>query len=244
MTTSSTCRCSRRALGPRPSTSGRSARAGTRSAGANGCSRPASPRPARPDLGPCGLDIGADTQPETALSILAEILAVRAAATAGRCRRRRNASTSRWTEEQQKMRKTDEEWRAEARPGAPTRSFAARPPSRPGRATSTREAGRRVPLRRVRGGALPLGREVRLGLRLAELLPAGRGGRGRDRGRRDPRHAPDRGALCRVRLASRSRVPGRPAADRAALLHQLDRAGFRAVRRRLGRDRPQPVPMK
>ena len=27
--------------------------------------------------GPCGLDIGADSQPETALSILAEILAVR-----------------------------------------------------------------------------------------------------------------------------------------------------------------------
>ena len=29
-------------------------------------------------MGPCGLDIGADSQEETALSILAEILAVRA----------------------------------------------------------------------------------------------------------------------------------------------------------------------
>ena len=29
-------------------------------------------------MGPCGLDIGADTQEETALAILAEILAVRA----------------------------------------------------------------------------------------------------------------------------------------------------------------------
>ena len=29
-------------------------------------------------MGPCGLDIGADTQEETALSILSEILAVRA----------------------------------------------------------------------------------------------------------------------------------------------------------------------
>ena len=29
-------------------------------------------------MGPCGLDIGADTQEETALSIMSEILAVRA----------------------------------------------------------------------------------------------------------------------------------------------------------------------
>ena len=34
-------------------------------------------------MGPCGLDVGADTQEETALSILAEILAVRAGRTGG-----------------------------------------------------------------------------------------------------------------------------------------------------------------
>ena len=46
----------------------------------------------------------------------------------------------------------------------------------------------------------------------------------------EPRHAPDRGALRGVRLAPRPRVPGRAAADRAALLHQLARARLRGRR--------------
>ena len=36
--------------------------------------------------GPCGLDLGADSQPETALSILAEIVALRAGRSGGRLR--------------------------------------------------------------------------------------------------------------------------------------------------------------
>ena len=41
-------------------------------------------------MGPCGLDIGADTQEETALAILAEILAVRAGRGGGPLRDSKN----------------------------------------------------------------------------------------------------------------------------------------------------------
>jgi xanthine dehydrogenase accessory factor len=41
-------------------------------------------------MGPCGLDIGADTQEETALAILAEILAVRAGRGGGPLRESKN----------------------------------------------------------------------------------------------------------------------------------------------------------
>ena len=43
-----------------------------------------------------------------------------------------------------------------------------------------------------------------------------------------PRHAPDRGALRRLRLAPRPCLPGRPAPDRPALLHQLACARLRS----------------
>ena len=43
-----------------------------------------------------------------------------------------------------------------------------------------------------------------------------------------PRHEADRGHLCPLRRPSRSRVPGRPAADRRPVLHQFLRARSRA----------------
>src|SRR5437588_11907218 len=92
----------------------------------------------------------------------------------------------------------------------------------------------RLPVCRLRCGALPLGREVRLRLRLARVLRADERGRGRDRGGQEPLHAPDRGALRLVRRPSRTCLPGRAASDRAALLHQLGgaRAGGGVMERK------------
>src|SRR5207247_599749 len=81
--------------------------------------------------------------------------------------------------------------------------------------------GRRLSLRRLWDRALPVGREVRVGLRLAELLRAGRLGERRDRGGRELLHAPHRGSLRDLPIPPRPRLPRRPTPDRPALLHQL-----------------------
>ncbi len=80
----------------------------------------------------------------------------------------------------------------------------------------------------LRHGALRLRHEVRLGLRLAELL---RGHRPRQRARgtrHEPRHGAHRDRLQCLRLAPRPRLPGRTATHRPALLHQLRVAEVRA----------------
>ena len=87
---------------------------------------------------------------------------------------------------------------------------------------------RRLSLRRLRRGALPLGHEVRVGQRLAELLRADDARQRRHGDRHELRDGPHRGDVRDVRRPSRPRLRRRAGTDRAALLHQLLRARSRA----------------
>ena len=85
---------------------------------------------------------------------------------------------------------------------------------------------RHVRLRRLRPGPVPLGREVRLRQRLAELRPGDRGHDRRARGQ-EPLHAPHRDPLLAVRRAPRPRLRRRADRHGAALLRQLARDRLR-----------------
>src|ERR1700689_3239676 len=90
----------------------------------------------------------------------------------------------------------------------------------------------RLPVPRVRCRAVPLGRQVRFALRVAQLLPANRRRRGRAAQGRLARPRPHRGTVRRVRLAPGPRIRGRglPGAHRPAVVHQLGVAVPRAGR--------------
>ncbi len=130
---------------------------------------------------------------------------------------------------EEKTQLSDAEWRARLTPEqyavlrqkGTERAFT-------GAYTDTKMPGR-VPLRRLRDGAVSLRGEVRLGLRLAELRRAGLARERRHARRHEPRDDPHRGDLRCLRRPSRPRLPGRPRPRRAAVLHQLLRARARAA---------------
>src|SRR4051794_18469990 len=80
---------------------------------------------------------------------------------------------------------------------------------------------RHLPLCGLRCRAVQLGREVRLGLRLAGFLRAGERAGDRRGDRHDPRDGSHRGDVRRMRRPSGPPVPRRAASDGHPLLHQL-----------------------
>src|SRR5437588_4646993 len=89
------------------------------------------------------------------------------------------------------------------------------------------EGEARLQVCRVRGGAVQLGHQVRLGDRLAQLLRAHGRGRSGAAARPQPRDGPHRGGLRHVRRAPGTRLRRRPGSHGPALLHQLLLAGAR-----------------
>ena len=102
-----------------------------------------------------------------------------------------------------------------------------------------REAGRHVPLRRLRQCPLLFGRQVRQRHGLAELHPADRGGRGRDVRRLQAVLPAHRGALRRLRRPPGPYLRGRARTYGPSPLHQWCRHGVQAGRwQRSGRRLP------
>src|SRR4051812_19681380 len=100
------------------------------------------------------------------------------------------------------------------------------------RRVRARSFRRHLPLRRVRGGALRLDDEVRVGQRVAQLLRAEGPGSGRADPGPQPRNGEDGGPVRPLRIAPRPRVRRRTGTDRPAILHEQPRSGSRTGRRR------------
>src|SRR5262249_49536470 len=102
------------------------------------------------------------------------------------------------------------------------------------RPAAQEQGTRHVHLPAVRAAAVPVGRQVRVRHRLAELLPAVRSRPHHRDLRSQPRHGACRDPLQALRRAPRPRVRRRPPADPPALLPEL---GLDAVRGRGPGDR-------
>ena len=127
--------------------------------------------------------------------------------------------------EMEKLEKTDAEWQSGADARAVRGAAQEGHRARVHRRLLGREGRRHVPLRRLRPGAVQLRHQVRLRHRVAQLLGPGRRRQGRDAARQQPVDAAHRGRLCALRRPPGARLRRRPEPDRAALLHQLLRAG-------------------